>query len=68
MNLASIQNAWTKTAHLAEMLISSKMGEGRVKKSEAENGSKECACLTCTPCKGLRPVDPTPLAEPLVRR
>ncbi len=35
-----------------------KISEGRVKKKVGRKDSKECACNTHTPCKGLRPVDP----------
>jgi hypothetical protein len=44
-------------------VISRKMDEGLVNKTRRKNFSKECACPTCTPCKGLRPVDPAPTAH-----
>ena len=34
-------------------VISLKTGEGRVKNRAGGGDSKECACLTCTPCEGL---------------
>ena len=69
MTSVCLNGAWDRTAQLAVALIKTKMGKGRVKNFGALNGSKECACLTpCTPCKGLRPVDPAPSVQPLARR
>ncbi len=48
---------------LEKIHISWKIRKGRVKKNRRQNGSKACACRTCAPCKGLRPVDPTPSAQ-----
>jgi hypothetical protein len=39
-------------------VISWKIGEDQLNNEAVRNGSKACACNTCTPCKGLCPVDP----------
>jgi len=48
---------------LSLFVILRKMSESRVNKTRFKNRSKECACNTCTPCKGRCPVDPAPSAH-----
>ena len=45
-------------------VISWKIRKDGVKRNACPKSSKACACrTTCTPCKGLCPVDPAPSAR-----